>query len=1123
MAAGTDATCTGTAEQCKDKVVCDTSNGYGGFATVTCPENGGYFMLSGCYRGLALSGGGDVYYKRSKRHCISKSPFSTLGPTPKFTAETCAGFCQVKKTSDGCIGFEMGNHLCDPTDNQCVDANRCYLLSTGACDAMVPYTATDLYIDYTKISATAQLGDFGDSFKCFTTKTSGCCKGKIDAVLTASIKTTYSTLTGAEVTIDSAKWIDCKGKADGTHGCSEVMCAHWCKEKGSACTSFFREPYDGNSNGFANPISDPGDYYVCAFSTTCDGTGSTRTGCTAGFHTVPANCDTVSTIDCSKCTECKTGFVEDEGECKKECGDGKYKDSNDVCQHCIAYCQSCDTAGPSCDVNAVPGCQDTPRKYYLTPNQASCSTCTCVYPCTLPTDFGSKIIGKSLDGSTPACTVGALMATSSSCGVACEDGYVTTATLGTNKYSCNSGGSALTKATLACELCSGVIDKCTLCASRTECTTCESGYQPNTDASKCEDIDDCLSKPCVHGTCKDDGVNKFACTCESGWEGTTCDSDIDDCKSPNQCDNPFAENVCTDLGTNKFSCTCLNGWTGETCYNEPRCIGFSDPGTTSSPSCVCDGPNRYAYACCFDNLSPNTIGQPCVGNHASTSATCTKYTSAGSTCTTFTEALAFNHTVCRVDGCADVAGGGNFKGELLFIRERRSELTAFETVAYIGFKMPTPSSAYFTNATLTLHVSNKLTDNTCGELFVAKVDRGYDSADGSTVPAYDVTTSLLMSIGNTCPALAGPTVDLSFDVDITTIVNAFMTSTDHYSHFVLQLSMEQGRNVGAAFTTTGTKAPTLTLVSNNLDKARMCYAPGYTTSDCQGLANDCEGAVTCDTANGWSGAATLSCTGDHGYFRLDGCARLKAVDPAVTVATGAAGTFLPRPFSACQATASATHTKQTPDKCAALCVTAKTCGAFNMGNGACDAATGTCTPADTCLLLPKNGCDAKIAPRADMDFFWLMDDIPVTNQDLGFFGSLYSCWGSNPGKCCIPDLDLLTTITTKFPTIAGQPCKACTPPNIFISCGAEDAGTGDGCDLFTCLYMCENTAGCGLVDYGQQTITVCARADVYICISAYLYVYMCMCIQIYLAYPYVCKCILYRSVLQPGKFILVVS
>ena len=52
---------------------------------------------------------------------------------------------------------------------------------------------------------------------------------------------------------------------------------------------------------------------------------------------------------------------------------------------------------------------------------------------------------------------------------------------------------------------------------------CDTGFT----GSRCElNIDDCLSNPCIHGSCKDNGTDRFICMCDSGFEGHTCNIEI---------------------------------------------------------------------------------------------------------------------------------------------------------------------------------------------------------------------------------------------------------------------------------------------------------------------------------------------------------------------------------------------------------------------------------------------------------------------------------------------------------------------------------------------------------------------------------------------------------------------
>lgn len=63
-------------------------------------------------------------------------------------------------------------------------------------------------------------------------------------------------------------------------------------------------------------------------------------------------------------------------------------------------------------------------------------------------------------------------------------------------------------------------------------------------------INECLSNPCVNGVCLD-LINQYSCFCVSGFNGTNCQFNINDCPA----NNCSGHGRCTD-GINSYYCTC---------------------------------------------------------------------------------------------------------------------------------------------------------------------------------------------------------------------------------------------------------------------------------------------------------------------------------------------------------------------------------------------------------------------------------------------------------------------------------------------------------------------------------------------------------------------------------------
>jgi hypothetical protein len=56
---------------------------------------------------------------------------------------------------------------------------------------------------------------------------------------------------------------------------------------------------------------------------------------------------------------------------------------------------------------------------------------------------------------------------------------------------------------------------------------CPAGQTCNPANGSCDDVDECLSEPCLNGDCID-GTNQYTCLCYPGFTGVNCETDIDD-------------------------------------------------------------------------------------------------------------------------------------------------------------------------------------------------------------------------------------------------------------------------------------------------------------------------------------------------------------------------------------------------------------------------------------------------------------------------------------------------------------------------------------------------------------------------------------------------------------------
>lgn len=132
---------------------------------------------------------------------------------------------------------------------------------------------------------------------------------------------------------------------------------------------------------------------------------------------------------------------------------------------------------------------------------------------------------------------------------------------------------------------------------------CISGY----GGSQCQsEINECASQPCQNGGVCNEQFNGFNCSCPIGFNGTFCENNINECA-----DQPCLNfGKCVD-GINTYRCDCLTGISGINCEIIPSNPSVSNGLNFPMGNVIT---NVYPQALNASTLQPQTICFPVFNN-----------------------------------------------------------------------------------------------------------------------------------------------------------------------------------------------------------------------------------------------------------------------------------------------------------------------------------------------------------------------------------------------------------------------------------------------------------------------------------------------------------------------------
>ncbi|CAH1253577.1 FCGBP [Branchiostoma lanceolatum] len=205
---------------------------------------------------------------------------------------------------------------------------------------------------------------------------------------------------------------------------------------------------------------------------------------------------------------------------------------------------------------------------------------------------------------------------------------------------------------------------------------CNSGYQGN--GSYCEFVDACQNSPCHNGACTNDNSGGYVCACASGWTGTDCDEDVDECsKGSHSC---HANATCSNT-EGSYTCTCRDGFVGDgqSCADIDECLSgthgchgdMTCTNTIGSYICACPGGFVTNGNVCTDidecasgahSCHPDAY---CTNTPGGFNCTCMPgYQGNGQACTDINECTTGSHNCDKQHGiCTNMVGGFTCKCE----------------------------------------------------------------------------------------------------------------------------------------------------------------------------------------------------------------------------------------------------------------------------------------------------------------------------------------------------------------------------------------------------------------------------------------------------------------------------